>query len=134
VKFWVLLPVFVQNQQKFLGSTESKGREQNVTASSNDRVHKTGESAFLFVSCLQGVNAIGTLYNENIRANWGQFGFHQVTILFSRVVASIEDFETGNVDQEHASAQDVAGVVRSKADTGADVNKLVHGYWDNRDD
>ena len=68
---------------------------------------------------------IRTLYNENVRADGGQLGFDQVTIFFPRIVACVKNFEASDVDEVHASAENVAGVVGGEADSRADLNELM---------
>jgi hypothetical protein len=53
-----------------------------------------------------------------------------MTIFFARVVASIENFEAGDINEIHASAENVAGVVGSEADSRADLDELVDGDGD----
>jgi hypothetical protein len=42
-----------------------------------------------------------------------------VPIFLPGVVAGVEDFEAGDVDEEHAGSEDVAGVVWGEGDAGA---------------
>ena len=77
------------------------------------------------------MHTVGTLDDENIRADGRQFGFDQVTIFFARVVAGVENFEAGDVDEVHASSENVAGVVWGEADSRADLNELMDGDGDN---
>ena len=51
-----------------------------------------------------------------------------MSVFFSGVVASVEYSEAGHVDEEHAGAQNVAGVVWGEGDSGTWRDELVSGH------
>ena len=110
----MFLPVFVQDQEQFLCTSQSKCRQKNVATSPDDVVDQSGEPCLLFFSTFECLDAIRTLDNENIGMYWWHFRLDKVAVLFTRVVASIQNLETSYVDEEHTSTEDMAGVVRCK--------------------
>lgn len=41
----------------------------------------------------------------------------QMSILFSRIIARVQYFQTGDLDHKHRGAKDMAGMIGGKADT-----------------
>lgn len=105
-----------------------------MTSTTNDRVHQTSEAKLLLVPSLKRLNPVGTFNNEDVRTDGWNFSFDEMAVLFTRVVASVEDFDAGHVYQVHAGAKDMAGVVWSESDSGARCDELVSRDRDDRRD
>lgn len=50
------------------------------------------------------MNAESTLANHDIRLDRRNLGNHEMSIFLSGIVASVEDLQTGDLDEEHRSA------------------------------
>lgn len=73
-----------------------------------------------------GGDAVGRLCDENIDFDaFGDLSGHQVAILLAGVVTGEEDIEPGDLDEEHGSAEDVAGGVGRDPDGGDGVGGVV---------
>lgn len=118
-------PVLVQNQQQFLSTTQGKRRKQDVAATANDRVHQIREARLLVFSRLVTLDTVGAFDNQDVRVDRWNLGLDQVSVLFSGVVASVQNFEPSNVDEEHTSPEDVTSMVGREGDTRTRVDDLV---------
>lgn len=96
-----------------------------MSTTADDRMYKIGESLLLFFAAFQTLNTVCAFNNEDIGSYRRYFGLHQMPIFFSRIVASIKDFQPCNVDKIHASAQYVPCVVRSECYTGTWSDELM---------
>lgn len=119
MKIWMLLPVFVQDKKKLLRSAESKCWEENMATSANDGMNQICKTLFLLFATFQALNAIRTFYNENIGSHWWQFSFDEMSIFLPRVISSVEYLQTSNVNEKHASTQDVTSVIWREGNTRA---------------
>lgn len=64
---------------------------------------------------------------ENVWADRWKFGFYEVAVLFPRIVPCVEDFQSGDIDEEHACSEDVPSVVGNEGNTRTDGDELVGG-------
>ena len=101
-----------------------------MATSADDVVHQSGEPCLLFFSALEGLDAVCTLDNEDVRVYWWYFGLDKVSVFFPRVVASVEDLEASYVNKKHTSTEDMAGVVRCKGHSRTRSDDLVSGDRD----
>lgn len=101
-----------------------------MTTSPDDGVHKIGEAQFLLVSRFVTLYAVGAFNDEYVGSYWREFRLDKMSVFFSGVVAGVQYSKAGHVDEEHAGAQDVAGVVGGEGDSGAWGDELVGGYGD----
>jgi len=53
------------------------------------------------------------------------FGLDKMAVLLSRVISGIQDLETCDIDEKHASTQYVTSMIRGERNTRAGRNKLV---------
>lgn len=126
----MLIPIFIQNEQQLLRSSHSEHRQQNMTTPSNDGMHIRHKHCLLLRSSFKTLNAIRAFDDEDVGSDRWYFCFDEMAIFFARVVASVEDFETRDVDEVHACAEDVACVIGDKRHTGARRDLLVSGNGD----
>lgn len=134
VQVGMFLPVFVKDKQQLLSTSKSKSREQDVATASDDSMYQICEPQLLLVPRLQALHAVRAFHNEDVRAYGRHFGFDEMSVFFAGVVARVENLDTGDVDEEHAGAQDVASVVRGEGDTRTGGDQLMGGHRDDRRD
>ena len=132
MKIWMLLPKFVQDKKKLLRSAESKCWEKNMATSANDGMNQICETLFLLFPTFQALNTIRTFYNKNIRSHWWQFSFDEMSIFLPWVISSVEYFQTSNVNEKHASTQDVTSVIWCERNTRTNRYELMGWNRNNR--
>ena len=76
------------------------------------------------------LDTVCALHDEYVRVYWRNLSLDQMSVLFPRVVASVQNLETGDVDQEHTSTKDVASMVGRESDTRTRSDDLVGGDRD----
>ena len=96
-----------------------------MTVALDDGMNQICEPGLLFIPTLQRMDTICALYDEHVRANWWKFSFDKMSIFFARVVASVQNFQTIHVDEEHASSKNMSCVIRSESDSRADGDELM---------
>lgn len=69
--------------------------------------------------------AVGRFADEQVGFLAGDLGGDEMSVVFTGVVASEHDFETGDLDEKHGATEDVAGVVGSDGDTGVGEGGVV---------
>ncbi|KAI3478446.1 hypothetical protein L1887_59654 [Cichorium endivia] len=74
---------------------------------------------------LVGLCAVGGFADEDVGSDGRDLGLHEVTILLTTEVTGVEDSKAGNLDEEHAGAEDVACMIRGEAQTTCDGDVLV---------
>ena len=102
-----------------------------MTASPDDRVHKIGKTQFLFVSWFVTLYAVGAFNDENVGSYWRELRLDKMPVFFAGVVAGVKYSKAGHVDQEHAGAEDVAGVVGGEGHSRTWGDELMGGHGDN---
>ena len=85
----------------------------------------TGELFLFLASIWKGVDAKGALADHHVGSHRRHLRHDQVPIFLSRVVASVEHLQTGDLDEEHGGAEDVTGVIRCETQTAGDDDVLV---------
>eukprot|EP00126_Sphaerothecum_destruens_P008623 Sdes_comp20282_c0_seq2m13849 len=116
VQFRMLLPVFVQDEQQFLRPPQRKHRDEASAPAVHNFLHGAREAAFAVRAGLVKLDAVGGFHDEHIGRDWGQFCGHQVAILFTGVVAGVEDADPCDFNHEHGGAEDVASMVGPELD------------------
>src|SRR5882724_5609756 len=89
-----------------------------MTSPLDDLMDEACESVLLVFPALQALDTIRALDDQDIRPEGWYFGFHEMSILLSRIISSIQDFETCNIDHEHAGTNDVTRVVWRERKSG----------------
>lgn len=85
----------------------------------------THQLLLLFFSVGKRVNPKGTLANHDIWLDGRDLGFDQMSLLFARIVARVQDLKSSNFNHKHRSTEDVSGVVWRKAQTARNDDILV---------
>ena len=111
MQFWMSCPIFIQNQEKFLSSTQSKHWNETSSSTCDNIVYCGCESTLTVFAFFVNMSAIGRFDNKHIRFNGRQLRGHQVPVFFSGKISGIEDTNARNFDHEHGSSKNVASVV-----------------------
>ncbi len=88
-------------------------------------MNQVGEPNLLIISWLVALDSVSTFYDEDVRVYRWHFGLDKMSVFFSRVVASVENLQTSDVDQEHTSPEDVPSMVGGKGNARTGCNDLV---------
>lgn len=122
----MLAPVLVQDEQEFLGAAEGEDGHQHAPAPVEDAGDGLHKGLLALYAGNVGGDAVGRLGDEDVDLDASRnFGGDKMSVFLAGVVASEEDFETGDLDQEHGGAKNVAGWVGCDADRGDGVGSVV---------
>src|SRR2546425_1129002 len=97
-----------------------------MAASANNRMNQIREPLFFLLPVVVTLNAIRAFHDENVRSDRRDFSFHEVTVFLPRVVSRVKYLQAGNVDEEHARAQNVSRMVGCESDARTRRYELVH--------
>eukprot|EP00978_Attheya_sp_CCMP212_P044800 scaffold323220_cov55-Attheya_sp.AAC.1 len=76
LQVWVGLPKLVQYKQQFLGSSQSKDRDETPSAPSHDPLNGPRKTRLSFGTTRMNLHPIGSFHHEHIRFRGGYFGGH----------------------------------------------------------
>ena len=118
-------PVLVEQQQQLLGAAQHKHGQQHTPAALDDRVNQCRKAHLLLEARLETLGAVGTLADQHVGPHGRHLGLHEVSVLFTAIVARVQHTQPGNVDQKHARAQHMARMVGREPQTAAHHHLLV---------
>lgn len=126
LKLGMLAPVLVKNEQQLLSSSQREHGHENATSTVENGGNGLHKGLFSFKTWNVRGNAVGRLCNEDINLDaFRDLGGNKMSILFTRVIASEEDVETGDLDEEHGRSEHMAGRVGSNSDGGNGMGSMI---------
>ncbi len=112
----LLLPVLVQNKQQLLRPACGKDRQQTLPPSLHDLVDVFLKLLLPETTVLVGPRPESALGDEDVHVLLGNLRFHDIPILFTTIISSVENPHSIDLDNKHRSSNDMPSDIRSDLD------------------